>query len=252
MLRIRILRVTVALLLLGATPMRAAEPLETDRPDAAEGPGAVPLHRLQVEAGITLANTPDLTVGEILLRYGIARTVELRVGLPSWASERSVVFESAPDGWPRPQSAATTGFGDFSLGGKVELPSPHPRLALGVLGGVTFPTGEPPLGGDGLSTDLILAGSLELGPFASLAVNVGAARERATTGSVNAVSLGLRLSPRWGSYLEWAFTNFRAERTHHFDGGLTFLVHPTLQLDARIGADATGDGVLGVGVARRW
>ncbi|MEO5988659.1 MAG: transporter [Candidatus Eisenbacteria bacterium] len=246
---------TAALLILLATPVRAAEPMQTDRPDAAEGPGAVPMHSLQVEAGITLANFPDLTIGEILLRYGVASGVELRVAIPSWSSERTVGNGQLPDGWPRQQSSSLTGFGDVGLGGKFELPSPQPRLALGVLGGVTFPTGKSPFGGDRLSTDLILAAGLELFPIASLAVNVGAVREGATTGFVSAISLGLTHSPRWGSYLEWAFTNDGSERTQLFDGGLTFLVHPTLQIDLRAGvegADSPRDLVLGFGLARRW
>ena len=39
------------------------------------------------------------------------------------------------------------------------------------------------------------------------------------------------------------------------NGGLTFLVHPLLQLDARVGAgltDAAPDFFVGVGIARRW
>jgi len=247
--------VACVLLLSAAAPVRAVEPLETDRPDAAEGAGAVPLGSLQIEAGMTLATDPDFTIGEVLLRYGIVGGVELRLTLPSWHHHQPQWGAASTVIPPPPQPAALRGFGDFGFGGKFELPSPHERIALGVLVGVTLPTGDAPFTEDRVGADIVLAGSYELSPNASLAVNLGAARAGTQTRSIDAVSLGLRHSARWGSYMEWAFEGGGERGSHLLDTGITFLLQPITQLDLRIGlggGDAEGENHLGFGISRRW
>ena len=148
-----------------------------------------------------------------------------------------------------------SGFGDLGLGAKFELPTPHARLAFGLLVGITIPSGEAPFRSNRATTDVVLAASGELSPIASLAVNTGVVREGDRTHFIDAVSLAFRHSSRWGSYLEWAFEGGESRGTHALDGGMTFLVHPTLQLDARVGtgvSPASDRPSFGLGVSRRW
>src|SRR5687767_7085827 len=77
-----------AVLVSGCATRRAFEgSIVTDRPDFTESPVAVPRGAVQVEMGNTYERADDVranTLGEMLVRVGVHRGLELRLGLPSY------------------------------------------------------------------------------------------------------------------------------------------------------------------------
>ena len=108
--------------------------IETDRPDHTEGTSAVPQGALQIESGIQLAyrHEDQLSQRQIMLpatlfRYGIAKGIELRL-------DHS--FENIKD-----ENRSKTGFGDLSLGSKINLYSGE-KSGIAFITSVTIPTGN--------------------------------------------------------------------------------------------------------------
>ena len=255
-------RVSTALLVaalaaLLPVPVRgqADHPLVTDRPDFTESAVTVPGRSLQLESGYTFTRAGDAdehALGEILLRIGVIHGLEARLGVNSHTWVESIGDDVA-------------GFEDPSLGLKWVLSEEGPSgggLASALLLATSVPVGDGDLGEEEWQPELKLAASRGLTGALALAANVGYAYpsedgRRFDQGSAS-LSLGIGLSERWGAYLE-GFTIFPSGPSGDDEvvanGGLTFLVHPLLQLDARAGGGLTHaapDFFVGVGVARRW
>ncbi len=252
-----------ALLLLGAvlaSPAAAlaqGEPLVTDRPDFTESTALVPLRRVQVEGGYTFERDGAErrhSVGEVLVRVGVAAPLELRIGLSSYALAR------AP-------GADLSGVEDSSLGVKLRLlrradgaPGVVPDASLIVAS--SLPTGARALRSDGAQPEAKLALGWSLSERVSLASNLNYAAVRADDarhGELGgSASVAVSLAERVGGYAEYfgfVPTAPGMERPQYLNGGLTFLLSDDFQVDARVGRGigaAGGDYFLGVGIARRW
>lgn len=227
--------------------------LVTDRPDFTESAVTVPRGDVQLESGYTFtrnAGGDEHALGEVLFRIGLLDRLEARIGLGSHA-------------WSEARGEDPSGFEDPSLGVKAVLAREETAgLAVALLAGTSVPVGDDDLGEDNWQPEITLAVSRGLSEVFALAANAGYARasedgEGFDQGSAS-LSLGMGLSERWGAYAE-AYGTFPASRSGDDDavlnGGVTFLVHPLLQLDARAGAgltDSAPDFLVGVGIARRW
>lgn len=229
-------------------------PLVTDRPDFTESTASVAPGRVQLESGYTLTRT-DVTdahdVGELLVRIGVAEPLELRLGANSWH------VADAPGG-------TTSGWTGPAVGAKATLLEPggdHPLVpSVALLAGTSLPAGHDELAPSGAEPEATLALGWELTGRLSLGANLTRGRplrdgERfgRTTASLAA---GLSLTERLGTYLE-AYTRRPSAPaggdTDVLNGGVTLLLGPDAQLDARLGAGLAGgpDLVLGVGLAVR-
>lgn len=248
-----LLVVAPAGLLPGPLAGQGGAPLVTDRPDFTESAVTVPRGDVQLESGYTFTRAGDAdehTLGEVLLRVGLADRLEARIGLGSHA-------------WIGAAGEDPSGFEDPSLGFKAILAREETAgVAAAVLAGTTLPVGDGDVGEDDWQPEVKLAVSRGLSEVVALAANAGYARaseegEGFDQGSAS-LSLGMGLSDRWGAYAE-AYGTFPVTRSGDdeavLNGGFTFLVHPLLQLDARAGAgltDAAPDFFVGLGIARRW
>ncbi|HET7040158.1 MAG TPA: transporter, partial [Gemmatimonadales bacterium] len=109
-------------------------PLVTDRPDQTESAVVVPRGWAQLEVGNAHASgggSKLFNLGAALLRLGIARPVELRLGFAGWQ-------RAEPDGAP-----AVDGVGDLDLGAKLVLREGSGLSpAVAVMGSLTLPTGH--------------------------------------------------------------------------------------------------------------
>ncbi|HET6341540.1 MAG TPA: transporter [Gemmatimonadota bacterium] len=228
-------------------------PLVTDRPDFTESALTVPSGHVQLESGYTFTHTEggdEHALGEALLRVGVLDRLEARIGLGSYA-------------WVEAPGDDPSGFEDPSLGLKVVLAREETAgLAAALLAETTVPVGDDELGEDDWQPEIRLAVSRDLSDVLALAANLGIARAsqegEGFDQKVASLSLGIGLGDRWGAYAE-TYGNFPAGLEEDdegvLNGGLTFLVRPLLQLDARAGAgvtDAAPDFFAGVGLSKRW
>jgi hypothetical protein len=238
-------------------PSSEEEPLVTDRPDFTESPLTVPAHRSQLEAGYTLTHGGGdtlHTLGEFLLRIGLSKKTELRVGLNSYGIQEGV-------------SGTGNGFQDLNLGFKWVLREAkegkglrNPQIAL--IGGLSFPTGGAPFRAQHIQPQFKLCLGWELTDRLALASNInstvvseGGSQFHQFSGSV---SFGYTLTDKVASYFEWfAFLPgaFGAGNSNFLNGGFTYLVNNDLQLDLRVGVGLNGvreDYFVGFGVSKRW
>ena len=246
----------LVLVAFGATPLRGqtVPPLVTDRPDFTESAVTVPPGDIQFESGYTLTrtdNTDEHALGEVLLRIGIVPRLEARVGLESHT-------------WVEAPGEDRAGFEDPTLGLKVRLSEETEAgdIAAAFLAGTTVPVGDDDLGEDEWQPGVALAASRSVAGGLSLGGNLGYAyasrdAERFDQGSAS-LALGIEITESWGAYVE-TFAIFPGDPSGDdeavVNGGVTFLVQPLFQLDARAGAGLTGaapDFFVGVGLARRW
>ena len=239
--------------LLAAQSAPGPGPMVTDRPDFTESASTVAPGFLQLEAGYTFTRTGETRqhdVGEALLRVGIRERIEIRLGVPSYGS-----FEI--------EAGDEEGFGDASVGLKVGLFEASgegaPRTAL--LVGTSLPTGSDALGTSGLQPGATLALAWDLPRGLGLGVNLGYESveedDRDFGQAKGSVALGVPVSGPVGAFLEGYVLVPEGSRDAEpfLDGGITVLLSPNLQLDARVGTGFEGpdpDYFAGAGLAVRW
>lgn len=231
----------------------AAQEMETDRPDFTEGTRTVAPGRVQVEMGATLDDTTageDLTVGETLLRLGVAPRVELRLGAGSYL--RSEADDATVEGWGQPSVGVKMGL-------RPEARGAAPAAAL--LVGVGLPFGDDRVTLAGAEPSAVLALAWDLAPGWGLGANLGWARAvdgdgRRFEQGLASLAAGYDLGAGWGLFLEtYGFTReaHGGDATTYADAGLTWSPRPDLQLDLRLGTAVEGpeDDFVGVGVSLR-
>lgn len=236
-----------------ATPLATAQAeMVTDRPDFTESASSVPSGRVQIEAGATSERAGSVrqrTLGEVLVRAGIGKRAEVRIGVPSYLVVR--------DG------GRSRGLDDAFLGTKIVL-STRPRLQTALLAGSTLPTGSRRVAARRYQPKAVLAADLTLSPRVGLGLNLGAGRPSEGGARFTQVfasaSLGFEVSDKVGGFAEvYGFNRTEAggSSQNYFDTGLTYALSPNLQVDARAGF-GLGNGVggpdyfYGAGVSRRF
>ncbi len=216
--------------------------LITDRPDRTESSYVVPRGLWQFELGWGHGEVSDAgdqfkfdQIPESLVRYGLLDRLELRIG---WNGVQS---QKTGDG-------RLSGAGDTQLGVKVGLWEERgavPRAAL--LAGVSLPSGSRQFSTRRTDPGIRLAISNDLTERLSLGGNLGVAWE--TTEEENAdrdtfprglytLALGISAFEKTGFFIEYfgdTALNGSSRATNNFDGGVTHLVRPNVQLDFAVG-----------------
>jgi hypothetical protein len=117
----------------GQNPSAAkASEITTDRPDVTEASTVVPVGSLQIENGLTWNSDRGrriLDLSETLVRIGVSRSTELRVGAPDYLDGLS-------------GRHLTSGFADVSVGLKQQLGPLPGKFDLAVIVALTAPTGQ--------------------------------------------------------------------------------------------------------------
>lgn len=232
----------------------SVEPISTDRPDFTETPDSIAPGRAQLETGYTYTlreDTQTHTLPEALLRIGLFENVEARIAWAGWV-------------WERAGGATTDGAADLNLGFKVHLLDGEGLApSLGFIGQTSVPVGEAPSGEDDFVPEGKLAWAYDLTDSLALAGNLNLAAPVSDNGDRYpefgaSVSLAVGLTDRLGMFVEY-FGAYPAglgpTPEHSANTGLTLLLTPDMQIDARIGAglsDAADDLFAGVGLSVRF
>lgn len=227
------------------------EELITDRPDFTESGVVVPLGSVQVEGGFTWEQGGDdirITSGpELLIRWGLMKRVELRIGLPDYISLQNHFDES--------------GWGDSFIGTKIELGPVFGGWDLAGIVTASMPTGDEEFTSDEWDPGVILAAGRDLNDKWSLgsqlfAESVSGLEERVFFwGGTVVIGRSLGMQSTTGAFLELAATipeeGDESVSIHH---GYTHLLTETLQLDIHGGTgltDSASDLFLGAGMSYR-
>jgi hypothetical protein len=221
--------ITMALLLTVLAPKAAlAQPPEliTDRPDFTESSSAVPVGYVQTEMGVAASLSDpvnEIVFPALLLRAGVLRNFELRVGAPS-----------ATVTWLEGQEAETTA-APLELGAKYAV-SMGPG-AVGLLPYVMLPvrSGHDT---DGVATGIKGLWSLDMTDRLSLGGNVGIELSGlgADEGEVDwdaslSLSFGVSLTERLGTFVE-LYSLIGSDNIEPYgQTGLVYLLLENLQLD---------------------
>ncbi len=239
--------------------------LVTDRPDQTESALVVPVGTLQVEAGALWTRDQEgverfegFEAPGTLLRYGLFERLELRL---AWAGRIDDELRGKHERF-RFEGAA-----DPELGVKLALAAEQglrPELAL--LAHLSLPAGSDDVGSPRADLSIRLTAAHTLSDRVGLGWNAGyeAASFEDGRGEVHTLgrfvytaALGFDLGERWGAFVE-LFGDLPASdpepAAHSFDGGVTFLVRPRVQLDFSAGVglnDAAPDRFFGFGLSFR-
>jgi hypothetical protein len=234
----------------------AGEPLVTDRPDFTESALVVDRGRVQLEMGATYddgASVDAFSLGELLIRWGFADSLELRVLAPTYL-------------WVDEPGDDTSGFLDMVLGMKCEINDGGGQGFLGstaaaVIVSTTVPTGSSAVGSDDWQPAAVFAASWDLAPSVSLGTNLGYARpsdgDRRFDSLWASLALGAGFTDDTSAFVELYGFNREEDRgpsTLVFQTGIVHLLSNDLQLDARVArrlTDAGPDFLVGVGASWR-
>lgn len=224
----------------------AEESLVTDRPTFTLSARTVGSRVPRFEGGPTFSKdqsgAEEITVGEILARWGVAEKLELRLDPPSYSRERN-------------DDAEDTSFLGLEIGSKYELAEGR---GGGVIGGMeaaliamtTTPTSSSDFASSKWQPSAILAAGWELGPNVGIGSNLGVGRpaddHNRFTSLWASVALSLGMSDA-ASIFDDIYDFNREEPNGPTSGtlqtGFVYLVDPDFQHDVRAGRRLTDQGV---------
>jgi hypothetical protein len=238
----------------GEHPAAEHDAIATARPGLAEYTGTVGKGVVQVEGGYSLTRAGgenSHAFGEALVRFGVARNAELRIGFNSYtrASDHGHVV---------------SGFEDAEVGVKAGLVESARGVlpSVSLLVGTTVPTGSEEIGRTEWQPAAAMSLGWELPGHMALtsAVNYAylADHDERVRELTSATSLGFPLLPGLHGHAEYALIAPVAHfdsKLHHFSGGFGYHVTHDVQLDVwGGGASHHGESetLFGLGLSRRW
>ena len=224
---------------------REEEPLESDRPDFSECSTTVGFRRLQIESGYAYThaiagdpthNTHDLP--ELLMRYGVAERLELRL---AW--DEGMVFDRFMD-HNSGRIVNESGSTDLEMGFKYAISKQDkwlPRTAIIVA--ISAPVGDATQSSRQVDAHLNFLYSWKFTKKLLLSCSTGnlvtAESEDHFSQLFQSATVTYDLTKKLHVFSE-GFALFHCNSIdnrpqYYYDGGLTYLVTPNLQLDWRAG-----------------
>ena len=240
-----------------ATPPPVEMPgIVTDRPDFTESSEIVPKGGFQFESGISYEgdaadgiSSRGVGAPSALLRLGLGRRTELRIGGDGFVSEAS-------------QGGRVSGYSDLEIGGKVRiLNQDQIGVDMAILPAVSVPTGADAFTSGGFDPSVKITWAREMPAgfgltgnvnFASLTDEMGRFHQEAIS-----LSLGHGLFAGWAGYFEaYGFSRLErgAGRAITVNGGFARPVGDRIQFDIEAGRGVTAaapDWFFGAGFAIR-
>jgi hypothetical protein len=240
-----------------AGPAAAKDPLITDRPDFTESAFVVGVGTLQLEGGgtyVDFGSDTVTTLPELLVRWGITRTVELRFLAPTYA-------------WLDSSGDSSSGFLSTAVGTKIALNDGDGdgfwgRTGAAVIVATTVPTGSSSVASSAWQPSATLSLAWDLARAVSLGTNLGWARPEDDSQRFNtlyaSVAAGVGVARSTSVFFELIWFDRERARgpdTSTFQTGITYLLSPDLQLDARLARRLGSEGadlLFGIGASARF
>jgi len=216
----------------GQTAGNSAPSISTDRPSVANSSVVVPKGNFQVENGLLITNTQGqyiLDLPETNLRLGLLDKTELRLSVPDYFDTLST------------SSAATSGFGDITIGVKQQFGPTRGNFNLSCILFLSLPSGAEAISSHGYDPGLQLPWSHQLSE--SWTAGGQAAFYWPSQGGTHDFTdettflLDRQLTKPWDAFLEYAgdFPQRGGSRQLlHF--GSTYRLAPRQQIDFHVAA----------------
>ena len=217
--------------------------LITDRPDATESPNVIPVGYLQVETGAFYESfedqgikTEDLTLNTTLLRFGLLKNLELRLGW-DFVEGKTKIDGNTLDN-------VTSGLSPLLLGIKIPVAKENGCWPeIGFLGHLylTFSAGSD-YKTENTGVDFRFSFAHTLSENSSLAYNLGAQwrDDSPEAAYIYTIAYGHSISEKFGVYFElYGDLSENSMANHYWDAGMTYLISNNVQLDATVGTSFT-------------
>ncbi len=212
--------------------------LVTDRPDQTESATVIPLKTLQIESGFVMeVNETNLLTNKAfaynttLLRYGLLRTLELRMGLAYLANKIKITETHATED--------ISGWSPLYLGFKVQILKEEGMPEVAFIAGVELPfVAQEDYKSDYTAGDFRFSVAHSINQHFSVGYNLGVQWDGNTSSPAYFYSLvlGANITNKLGAYAEvFGLLPEVGESAHQFDGGFTYLALDNLQFDVSAG-----------------
>jgi hypothetical protein len=218
-----------------------------ERPGFSSSPFTLAPTVMQIETGYRYlrdgngVDVDDHTLPLMLIRYGLADTVELQFG---WAGYS----------WTEVGSQRIDGVNDASIGVKWQITDADAVVPVALFAAVSLPVGDDDFTSDEVdpSVGAFWSYSANLDWFGTVIVS-----ESDDDSSIsNAVGISLPIADETGAYVEY-FGNYGASGgpEHYLNGGVTYIPRNDMQFDVHAGVglnDRSADYFIGLGLAFRF
>ena len=229
-------------------------PIQTDRPSFSSSAALAPPHSFQLEAGGKRTNSSNerkLEWGQVLLRYGLSSSVELRLALNSF----NVLNQ---------MNSQQEGLEDLAVAAKFKLlgEGKGARPAITLLPGLSIPTGHSDISNGNTIPSITLLFDWSLGGPFSLSSNLGWTQARSGDTDFDKFSASLLLAFQFTNRLSGYAEGYMFDRemprggsASFADMGLIYQITHTFTVDATVGYGLSGtetDYFFGIGLGKRW
>ncbi|WP_455602811.1 transporter [Acinetobacter pecorum] len=213
-----------------------AADFEFDRPGEGLGTGITPVGKVAWEQGlptVQYSDSGEQTItrlnADMLLRTGIAKDLELRLGWdgPGWKQVKS-----------NGQTDDEDGLGDISIGLKKAIDLDDDKLSMALLAEAIIATGNAGFSNEEDIYSLSSAVSYQYNDLVSTAITMRYEWQDSHWAVVAVPSLGYQIKDRWSGYSELVYRKAEGVNNEYALGtGVMYALNDRVQLDASVGVD---------------
>lgn len=213
-----------------------AADFEFDRPGEGLGTGITPVGKVAWEQRlptVQYSDSGEQTItrlnADMLLRTGIAKDLELRLGWdgPGWKQVKS-----------NGQTDDEDGLGDISIGLKKAIDLDDDKLSMALLAEAIIATGNAGFSNEEDIYSLSSAVSYQYNELVSTAITMRYEWQDSHWAVVAVPSLGYQIKDRWSGYSELVYRKAEGVNNEYALGtGVMYALNDRVQLDASVGVD---------------
>lgn len=230
------LRILGLIALVSCSAQIFAADFEFDRLGEGLGTGITPVGKVAWEQGlptVQYSDSGEQTItrlnADMLLRTGIAKDLELRLGWdgPGWKQVKS-----------NGQTDDEDGLGDISIGLKKAIDLDDDKLSMALLAEAIIATGNAGFSNEEDIYSLSSAVSYQYNELVSTAITMRYEWQDSHWAVVAVPSLGYQIKDRWSGYSELVYRKAEGVNNEYALGtGVMYALNDRVQLDASVGVD---------------